>query len=196
MRLVTERVDSEQAFTQALGSFGPDLVISASAVPEFNAGAALQVLQALRPTTPFILLVEHFDEQIAVPYLRAGAETVVLRSNLARLGPATQKALAIRQPLRRLSRRQLEVLRLVTEGYTSKEIARGLGLSVKTVETHRGAGMRRLGIEDVAGLVRYAVRVGLIPQAQPHEGPAGPAAGSPMVAANHRFAAAGYGSAL
>jgi DNA-binding NarL/FixJ family response regulator len=72
--------------------------------------------------------------------------------------------LSVRQPLRNLSPRQLQVLRLVTEGLTSKQIAAGFGLSVKTVETHRSAGMRRLGLEDVTELVRYAVRVGLIPQ--------------------------------
>lgn len=192
IRPVSERVDTERGFCQALRSFGPDVILSAPAVQEFHARAALKALQALRPTAPFILVVERFDEQTAVACLRAGAETVVLRSNLDRLGPAMQKALAIRQPLRRLSRRQLEVLRLVTEGHTSREIATGLGLSVKTVETHRGAGMRRLGIDDVAGLVRYAVRVGLIPQVHPPAEQAGPG----IVAANNRFAAAGYGSAL
>jgi DNA-binding CsgD family transcriptional regulator len=111
-----------------------------------------------------ILVSETLDEQSAVTCLRAGAENVVLESNLSRLGPVTQKALVVREPLRTLTRRQLQVLRLVTEGLTSREIAAGLGLSMKTVETHRSAGMKRLRLDDVTGLVRYAVRVGLIPQ--------------------------------
>lgn len=165
MQLVSERVDTEKAFIDALRSFAPDLIISAPSLPEFSARAALKLLQSLRPIAALIVVAEHCDEQAAVSCLRAGAETMVLRSSLSRLGPAAQEALSVRLPLRRLTKRQLEVLRLVTEGHTSKEIASGLGLSVKTVETHRGAGMRRLGIEDVAGLVRYAVRVGLIAQA-------------------------------
>ena len=166
-KLVSQRVSSEGAFLQALRSFAPDIVLAASTLTNFNARTALQMVQAHYPTAALILVTETLDEQSAVACLRAGAENVVLESNLSRLGPATQKALAVRQPLRRLSRRQLQVLRLVTGGLTSREIAAGLGLSTKTVETHRSAGMRRLGVDDVTGLVRYAVRVGLIPQTVP-----------------------------
>jgi DNA-binding NarL/FixJ family response regulator len=162
MKLLSEQVDSEKEFTHALRSFAPDVVLSAPSVGEFHVQTALRLLQTTRPTAPLILVAEQFDEQTAVACLRAGAETVVIKSNLSRLAPATQRALSVRQPLRKRSRRQLEVLRLVSEGLTSKEIARELGLSVKTVETHRGAGMRRLGAADIAGLVRYAVRVGLV----------------------------------
>jgi DNA-binding NarL/FixJ family response regulator len=161
LKLLSERVDSEKEFARALGSFAPDVVFSAPAVGNFNARTAQRLLQATRPTAPLILVAEQFDEA-AVTCLRAGAETVVIKSNLSELAPATRQALSVRQPLRKLSRRQLEVLRLVSEGLTSREIARELGLSVKTVETHRSAGMRRLGAEDIAGLVRYAVRVGLV----------------------------------
>jgi DNA-binding NarL/FixJ family response regulator len=161
LKLLSERADSEKQFTHALRSFAPDVVLSAPAVGGFNAKTALRLLQATRPTAPLILVAEQFDEA-AVACLRAGAETVVMKCNLSELAPATQQALLVRQPLRTLSRRQLEVLRLVSEGLTSKEIAREFGLSVKTVETHRGSGMRRLGAEDIAGLVRYAVRVGLV----------------------------------
>jgi DNA-binding NarL/FixJ family response regulator len=54
------------------------------------------------------------------------------------------------------------VLRLIAEGLPTKSIARRLGISVKTIEAHRGQLMERLGIHDVAGLVRYAIRTGLI----------------------------------
>jgi len=65
-------------------------------------------------------------------------------------------------PAPKLSPRQREVLQLIAEGHSTKEIAHRLALSVKTVETHRAELMVRLGIRDVAGLVRYAVRTGLV----------------------------------
>jgi len=61
-----------------------------------------------------------------------------------------------------LTPRQREILQLVAEGQTTKEIARTLHISAKTVETHRMQLMERLGIHDVAGLVRFAIRVGLV----------------------------------
>ena len=64
--------------------------------------------------------------------------------------------------LQRLTPRQREILQLIAEGNSTKEIARKLELSVKTVETHRAQLMERLDIHDIAGLVRYAIRVGLI----------------------------------
>jgi len=62
----------------------------------------------------------------------------------------------------RLTVRQREVLQLVAEGNTSKEIATKLGISVKTAESHRAEIMQTLGIHDTAGLVRYAIRVGIV----------------------------------
>ena len=61
-----------------------------------------------------------------------------------------------------LSPRQAEVLKLIAEGKTMKQIALDLAISVKTVETHRMAVMTRLGVKDVAGLVRYAIKMGLV----------------------------------
>ena len=63
-----------------------------------------------------------------------------------------------------LTPRQTEVLQLIAEGHSSKEIARRLDLSVKTVETHRSQLMKQLDIHEVAGLVRYAIRMGLVSQ--------------------------------
>src|SRR5207302_1070327 len=102
------------------------------------------------------------DAALAAASLKGGAEDIVLKGSMNRLAPVIEAALALRRPLRRLSARQLEVLRLLSEGRTTGEIARRLGISVKTVETHRGQVMRRLDIHDVAGLVRYALRVRLV----------------------------------
>ena len=60
-----------------------------------------------------------------------------------------------------LSQRQVQVLRLIAEGYSNKQIAAKLRLSIKTIETHRIQVMRRVGIRGTAGLVRYAIRIGL-----------------------------------
>ena len=71
-------------------------------------------------------------------------------------------------PRNLLTARQRKILQLIAEGQSTKEIAFLLGVSVKTIEAHRAQLMERLGIHNVAGLVRYAMRVGLVP---PEEGP-------------------------
>jgi len=73
-----------------------------------------------------------------------------------------QRLLDDEQPAAALSPRQREVLQLVAEGLSTKEIARRLDLSIKTVETHRSQLMKQLDIHEVAGLVRYALRTGLV----------------------------------
>ena len=159
---VTERADTKEGFLRAVRDFAPDVVLSDHSLAQFNAPAALRLLQATRPATPLIVVSGALDERAIVESLRAGAEDFVLKTNLSRLRPAIDAALAVRQPLEQLSPRQLEVLRLVAQGEPTREIARRLKLSVKTIETHRAEAMKRLGIHDVAGLVRYAVRVGLV----------------------------------
>jgi DNA-binding NarL/FixJ family response regulator len=156
------RVDSEAAFIGSLRSLAPDVILATPSLPGFDVTAALRVAQALRPTAPVIVVAEALDHQTAVTCLRAGAEDVVLTGNLSRLGPVTRRALSVRQPLKRLTRRQLEVLWLVSEGQTTRQMAERLNVSAKTVETHRGAMTKRLGIREVARQVRYAVRVGLV----------------------------------
>ena len=88
-------------------------------------------------------------------YLSPPVSKQVIADYLRRIGPDAS-------PLEQLTPRQREVLQLIAEGHTSREIAQVLGISVKTVETHRAALMDRLDIHDVAGLVRYAIRVGLV----------------------------------
>ena len=163
MKVLSERVSSEEGFTSALRDFQPDVVLCDHAHAAFDARAALMALQVHRPAAPLILVSSDLDEQAAVASVRAGAEDIVLRRNLSRLNTAIEAALAIRRRLRKLTPRQLEVLRLVAAGHTTREIARRLKLSAKTVESHRGEVMKRLAIHDVVALVRYAVRVGLVP---------------------------------
>lgn len=162
MSVLAERVDSREAFTRALREFAPDIVLSDHALGQFDARAALEVIQLIRPAAALIVLAGALDEQTAAAFVRAGAEDFVLKSNLGRLGPAIESALSVRRRLEKLTPRQMEVLRLMAEGLTTPEIARRLNLSSKTVETHRGEIMKRVGIHDIVGLVRYAVRVGLV----------------------------------
>jgi DNA-binding NarL/FixJ family response regulator len=163
-----ERVNREEAFTSLLRNAAPDVVFAGSSAAPFTAAAVLRVVQAVRPTVPVILLNEVSDQQSAVACARAGAENVICKDKLDRVGEVVRSALEVRRPLVRLSPRQIEVLRLISQGLTNRQMAQGLGLSEKTVETHRSAVAQRLGIRDVAGLVRYAVRVGLASQAPPY----------------------------
>jgi DNA-binding NarL/FixJ family response regulator len=163
MKILSERVSSGDRFTSALREFQPDVVLCDHAQATFDALAALAALQTYHPTAPLILVSAVVDEQTAVASVRAGAEDIVLKRNLGRLSSAIEAALAVRRRLRKLTPRQLEVLRLVAAGHTTREIARRLKLSAKTVESHRGEVMKRLAMHDVVALVRYAVRVGLVP---------------------------------
>lgn len=163
MKIVSQRVSSEAGFTSALREFQPDVVLCDHAHAAFNARRALLALQAHRPSAPLILVSVAVDEQTAVASVRAGAEDIVLKRNLSRLSSAIEAALAVRRRLRKLTPRQMEVLHLVAAGHTTRDIARRLKLSAKTVESHRGEVMKRLAMHDVVALMRYAVRVGLVP---------------------------------
>jgi DNA-binding NarL/FixJ family response regulator len=162
LRPIVERVDSRDAFARALRDFKPEIVLSDHSPGQLSAPGALEMVRALRPATGLIIVSCTIDERTAVACLRGGAEDIVLKSNLGRLRQSIEAARLVRRPLERLSPRQLQVLRLVAEGHTSREIAKRLRLSIKTIETHRGEVMKRLGIHDVVGLVRYAVRVGIV----------------------------------
>jgi DNA-binding NarL/FixJ family response regulator len=121
----------------------------------------------------------------AAGYLLTGARAAELElavASVARgetyLSPAASKHLIVdyvqraagdavpnhdeRNPAERLTPRQREILQLIAEGHSTKEIAQALNISVKTAETHRTQIMERLDIHDIAGLVRYAIRAGLI----------------------------------
>ena len=159
---VTERVDSEDGFASALRNFEPDVVLSDHSLAQFNAQSALAVLRKVRPATPLIIVTGLPDSERTVECLRAGAEDLLVKGNLSRLAASITTALALRRPLEALTPRQIEVLRMVAEGHRTREVAKRLKLSVKTVESHRGEVMKRLKIHDVVGLVRYAMRVGLV----------------------------------
>jgi DNA-binding NarL/FixJ family response regulator len=170
LKALLERVESREGFIRALREFAPNVVLSDHPRSAVDAPAALSLVQATRPCAALILLVTHLDEGQLVACLRAGAEDFIMKDDLSRLPPAIVSALSVRSRLERLTPRQLQVFRLVADGQSTREIARRLKLSVKTVETHRGEMMKRLGIHNVVVLVRYAVRVGLVaPAPEPED---------------------------
>ena len=161
-RVVLERIASEDAVEEALSRFAPDVVLADRPMARWDASCPYVLLRERRPSAPVILLASALDDEPIVRVIREGGDDIVLKSNLRRLPAAIDTAIAARRPLEKLSPRQLEVMRLVAEGKSTREIADDLELSVKTVESHRGAMMKRLGVSDVAGLVRYAVRRGFV----------------------------------
>jgi len=159
------QVDSRIEFVRTLDEFVPDVILSDHAVADFNVMDAFRLAQSRAPGSPFILVSGQFEQQ-AAECLQAGAADFVPKAEISRLGPAIVTALSLRAPLRSLSRRQRQVLQLLATGRSTREIALGLHLSIKTVETHRAQLMSRLDIHDLAGLVRYAVRVGIVSASQ------------------------------
>jgi DNA-binding NarL/FixJ family response regulator len=166
MRILLAQVNSAEAFTTALRSFAPDVVLSDHSLAQFDSRAALEVLRQVRPTVPLIIVTGALIAAQAGAAIRAGAEDLVLKTHLRGLEALISNALAARRPLQALTERQIQVLKLVSDGHRTRDVANQLGLSVKTVESHRSEIMRRLHIHDVVSLVRYAIRVGLIPAAQ------------------------------
>jgi DNA-binding NarL/FixJ family response regulator len=162
MASITDRVDSEEAFAVALREFEPHVVLSDHSLTQFDAQSALAMLRKMRPTTPLIIVTGYPNSDKTVACLRAGAEDLLIKGNLGGLAASITEALDLRRPLEALTPRQIEVLRLVSEGHRTRDIATRLRLSVKTVESHRGEVMKRLEIHDVVNLVRYALRVGLV----------------------------------
>jgi DNA-binding NarL/FixJ family response regulator len=95
-------------------------------------------------------------------YLSPAVSTHVIADYLQRTTGSTSRVDTMISSTTPLTLRQREILQLIAEGNTTKEIAAKLTLSVKTVETHRTQLMERLDIHDIAGLVRYAIRIGLV----------------------------------
>jgi len=95
-------------------------------------------------------------------YLSPAISKQVIAAYLRRVRGPEERPRGAASPYQLLTPRQREILQLITEGHTTKEIAQRLQLSVKTVETHRTQLMQRLDLHDIAGLVRYAIRLGLL----------------------------------
>lgn len=162
LNTVIQQAGTLEAFTRSPKEFNPDIVLSSHPIAPLNAVDALHALRDLKPTTPLLIVPPTQGAGPVRASERSSTEGIVTVAQLGSLGQAVQSALSARRPLWTLTPRQLEVLRLLTQGHPRSEIARQMKVSVKTVEAHRAEVMRRLGIKNLAGLVRYAVFVGLI----------------------------------
>jgi DNA-binding NarL/FixJ family response regulator len=165
----------------------PDIALMDISMPGLNGLDAAARIAHDHPSTRIIIVSMHGDDESVRRALVAGASGYLLKNAdrgelemalraVARgdkwLSPSlttrvvaafTQEARGSGEgPLAALTPRQREVLQLVAEGYSNKEIAGRLEVALKTVETHRTELMERLGIHGVAGLVRYAIQVGLV----------------------------------
>ena len=165
--------------------FEPNLMLLDITMPDGSGFEVLEEVQKNYPAIRVIVLTVHEAGEYAIRALRQGAAgflpksaasteleqaiQTVIRGDVY-ISPETSRKTLLeygkgatkRDLLATLSPRQREVLRLIAEGRTTKQMAQVLEISVKTVETHRAQLMERLGIHDVAGLVRYAIIVGLI----------------------------------
>jgi DNA-binding NarL/FixJ family response regulator len=154
-------VSDEGEFTRELESLDPHVVLSDRGVPGFGAPDALRAVQSQKPECAFLLVSGGLDLTLTT-CLRSGAVDFVNKSELSRLYTAIQAALRERTSFLKLSDRQRQVVKLLAGGASTKAIASRLGVSVKTVETHRSQAMKRLGLGDIASVVRYAVRLGIV----------------------------------
>ncbi len=161
----------------------PDIVVMDVAMPELNGIEATRRLLASTPHARVIALSMHKDSVYVREILRAGARGYLLKdsgagdlvtairavaSGESYLSPAVSNAVLddyrkhVTNPIDLLSSREREVLQMLAEGKTNKEIAVALNLSVYTVDAHRGRIMEKLNVHSITDLVRFAVRNGLI----------------------------------
>ena len=183
VEVVAEASSGEEAIDLASTS-RPDVVLMDIAMKGITGLEAAARMRERMPEVRVVILSMHSGEEYVLQALRAGAAGYLLKD-----AATGELELALRSVMRgeswlspsvsrqvvegyvrsgesapeALTARQREVLRLVAGGKSTKEIAFLLNLSVKTVETHRAQIMERLNIRDVAGLVRYALRTGLVP---------------------------------
>ena len=185
IRVVAETGDGREAL-ELIDTHSPDVVLMDIGMPGMNGLEVTARATKNFPNIRIIILSMHANEEYVAQALRAGAAGYLLKdagtSELeiairaivrgeTYLSPKISKLVVsdflsradTEAPLlQQLSPRQREILQCIAEGKTTKEIAFLLKVSGKTVETHRAQLMDRLGIYDVAGLVRYAIRAGLV----------------------------------
>jgi two-component system, NarL family, response regulator NreC len=182
-QIAAEAADGRAA-VQLAALHQPDLALLDLSMPVLNGiEAGHQIVQLPGTRTKVVLLTMHTDEHQIVAALRAGIRGYVVKTQGTKdliqalrhvasggvyLSPSACGGVVdhylngIETPPEPLSSREREVLQLVAEGQTTKQIASTLTVSVKTAESHRGRIMNKLDIHDTAGLVRYAIRRGLI----------------------------------
>ena len=180
--VVAEASDGREAM-KLCETHSPEVAILDLAMPLLNGVDAAREIIKTNPRTKVVLLTMHTEDHLILESLRAGVTGYVLKTKAS--GELVQALRAVCRgemfltqtisrtivqafvrnndlPEKPISDRERQVLQLVAEGKTNKEIATLLGISVKTAESHRSNMMDKLNIHDTAGLVRYAIRKGII----------------------------------
>jgi DNA-binding NarL/FixJ family response regulator len=181
-QVVCEASDGQEALRFAEKA-QPEVAILDVSMPVLNGVDAARELKKSSPKTKVILLTQHDEDQYVTEALRAGVRGYVLKSQAADdlvhairevckgcvyLSPKISGAVVDAYVSKKygsvdpLSGRERQVLQLVGEGNSTKDVATHLGISVKTAESHRARLMKKLDIHETASLVRYAIRHGLI----------------------------------
>ena len=181
-QFVAEACDGRQA-VQLCQQHHPEVAILDVGMPVLNGIYAAREIIKANPRTRVVLLTQHTEDQMVLESLRAGVTGYVLKTRataelVQALRAVCRGEMYLTQsisytvvqaflrkdelPERPLSDRERQVLQLVAEGKTTKEIASLLGISVNTADSHRTNLMEKLDIHDTAGLVRYALRNGVI----------------------------------
>ncbi len=189
-----EAADGREALEKAQ-KLKPDVVILDIGMPSLNGLEATRQILKLNPQTRILILTLHDSDQVVREVLNAGARGFLLKSDAARdlvaavealrrdktyftskvaamvlegfLKQGTSAAAAAPPTRGRLTPREREIVQLLAEGKSTKEVAVALGLSVKTAETHRSNIMRKLELHSVSDLVLYAVRNNIVHVIQP-----------------------------
>jgi DNA-binding NarL/FixJ family response regulator len=183
--IVGEAVTGRQAVEQA-GKLSPDLVIMDLTMPEMNGLEATRQIRASVPDAQILILSVHDSEQLVREVLEVGARGYVLKSDAGRDLIAAVEALcqqkvfftakvsemvmegflrggsATDPPKDPVTARERQIVQLLAEGKSNKEVAALLQISVKTVETHRSHIMAKLNLHSMSDLVRYAIRNQLV----------------------------------
>jgi two-component system response regulator NreC len=183
MLVISEASDGQAAIQNAI-AVKPDVIVMDISMPGMNGLAATRVLKKQQPDIAIVTLTRHGDDAYIQELLRAGVSGYVLKQSApTELLQAIRAAAAgrqyldsavtarvtarlvgradkVHQPIATLSEREAEVLRLIAAGYSNKEIAGRLTLSVKTVEAHKANAMRKLGLTGRIDIMKYAVLQG------------------------------------
>jgi DNA-binding NarL/FixJ family response regulator len=182
-QVCAEASDGQQALDMAMQQ-RPDVAVLDVSLPNLNGVALTRRLRKECPSVRVLLFTMHDDDETVSAGLAAGARGYVLKSDSESHLEAAISALGANRPyfsspvsellldsalndrkrsrLETFTTRELEVAQLIAEGNANKQIARRLDISVKTVESHRAAAMRKAGVRTAAELVRFAIKHNLI----------------------------------
>jgi two-component system response regulator NreC len=166
----------------------PDVAVLDMAMPELDGLEALREIKRALPNTEVVIFSAHHSEEVIGQLFEAGAKSYIQKSDAGRYLVAAIKSIAEHKPFftseisqilfakflsgsagkkqsgqkHTVTSRERDVVRLLAGGNSNKDVANCLGISIRTAETHRATLMRKLGLESLAALVRYAIRNNII----------------------------------